>query len=289
MAGRRLLARLCVRSSPYTLPAMERARLILKPREDLRIRSGHPWVYDNEIDKVEGEAGPAAEVEVLDARRRSLGCAFYNPSSKIRARIYSRIPRPADEDFFSERILRALDWRKRFFDPSAQSLRLVFGEADGIPGLIVDSFVGTDEANGKPGRWLAAQFLSLGVEARKAAVLSALKKAWPADGVAERSDAPVRLLEGLEPRSGALAGDVPRRAVMVENGLRFAVDILGGQKTGWFLDQRSNRAAAAAFAKDARIGADGFLTRSAMPVVSGSAAPPPARPKWWRSTLRAKP
>ncbi len=245
---------------------MERARLILRPREETRIRAGHPWVYDNEIAGSEGDPAPGAEVEILDSRRRSLGSAFFNPKSKIRARIYSRIPRAADEDFFAEAIGRSLEWRKRFFDPERMSLRLVFGEADGLPGLIVDSFVGRSEdspAAADRGRWLSAQFLSLGMDARKGAILKALERVFPADGVAERSDAPVRALEGLESSVGVLSGSVPRSVLIEENALTFGVDMLGGQKTGWFLDQRSNRAAAAKFAKgrsviDAFCNAGGF-------------------------------
>jgi 23S rRNA (cytosine1962-C5)-methyltransferase len=193
-------------------------------------------------------------VEVFDARRRPLGSAFYNPASKIRARIFSRLPRPADENFFAESIKKALEYRRRFFDPERQSIRLIFGEADGLPGLIVDSFVGLDTAaGGKSGRWLTAQFLCLGVEARKAEVLAALKRVFPSAGVAERSDAPVRGLEGLKPSVGVLAGSVPQRVLIEENGLVFGVDMLGGQKTGWFLDQRSNRAAASRYAKGRRV------------------------------------
>jgi 23S rRNA (cytosine1962-C5)-methyltransferase len=237
---------------------MERARLILRPREETRIRAGHPWIYDNEIAGLEGDPSPGAEVEVLDSRRRSLGSAFYNPKSRIRARIYSRIPRAADEDFFAEAIGRALDWRKRFFDPDRQSLRLVFGEADGLPGLIVDSFVGEAEGDGAgassgSGRWLSAQFLSLGVDARKNVILKALARVFPADGIVERSDAPVRALEGLALCVGVLSGSVPGSALIEENGLRFGLDMIGGQKTGWFLDQRSNRAAAARYAKGRRV------------------------------------
>jgi 23S rRNA (cytosine1962-C5)-methyltransferase len=237
---------------------MERARIILRPREEARIRAGHPWVYDNEIAGVEGNPVPGAEIEVLDSRRRSLGSAFYNPKSKIRARIYSRIPRAADEGFFADAIARSLTWRTRFFDPERQSLRLVYGEADGIPGLIVDSFVGSPEdssavSSANSGRWLSAQFLSLGVDARKTEILGALARVFPAEGIAERSDAPVRALEGLASSVGVLAGSVPRSVLIEENGLRFGVDILGGQKTGWFLDQRSNRAAAARYAKGKRV------------------------------------
>ncbi len=252
---------------------MERARLILRPREETRIRAGHPWVYDNEIAGVEGNPPPGAEVEVLDSRRRSLGSAFFNPASKIRARIYSRIPRAADEAFFFETLNRALDWRRRFFDPERQSLRLIFGEADGLPGLIIDSFVGEAEGQGSTavkGRWLSVQFLSLGVDAHKAVILKALARAFPADGIAERSDAPVRALEGLPSSVGVLAGAVPGSVVIEENGLRFGVDMLGGQKTGWFLDQRANRAAAARHAKGRRV-LDAFCNAGAFGLACAAA------------------
>jgi 23S rRNA (cytosine1962-C5)-methyltransferase len=235
---------------------MERVKIVLRPREEDRIRAGHPWVYDNEIAGVEGNPEPGSEVEIFDSKRRSLGSAFYNPKSKIRGRIYSRIPRHADEAFFTETLGKALAYRRRFFNPEQQSMRLSFGEADGLPGLIVDSFVGRPEGSAPgaaPGRYLSAQFLSLGVDARKADVLKALAAVFPSDGVAERSDAPVRTLEGLLPVAGTLEGTIPESILIEENGLRFGVNILSGQKTGWFLDQRSNRAAAARYAKGRRV------------------------------------
>jgi 23S rRNA (cytosine1962-C5)-methyltransferase len=222
---------------------MERARLILKPKEDLRLRGGHPWIYDNEIAHVEGEAAAGAEVDVVDARGVLVGSALYNPKSKIRGRIYSRKVRPADRAFFAEAIGRAIGWRRRFFDPEKQSLRLVFGEADGIPGLIVDSFVGED------GRWLCAQFLSFGMASRKELIVSVLEELMPSAGIVEKDDAPVLKFEGLEPCVGVLAGKAPEGLVIQENGLSFAVDLIGGQKTGWFHDQRANRAAAARYAR----------------------------------------
>ena len=256
----RARARLRSEGSPLYPRGMDRARIILRPKEDLRLRAGHPWVYDNEIARVEGEPEPGAAVDVFDSRLQAVGSAFWNPASKIRCRIYSRAPRAADEAFFAEAFGRALAWRRRFFDPERQSLRLVFGEADGVPGLVVDSFVGRPDGgaagaapDGPASRWLSAQFLSLGVEKRKAEILAALDKVFPSAGVAERSEAPVRKYEGLPPESGVVAGTVPPRIVMEENGLAFGVDILEGQKTGWFLDQRSNRAAAARFARGRRV------------------------------------
>ncbi|MFA5853045.1 MAG: class I SAM-dependent rRNA methyltransferase [Spirochaetales bacterium] len=227
--------------------------VILKPREELRIRQGHPWIYDNEIAKVEGGPEAGSEVRALDSRGKPLGFGFFNPASKIRVRLFSKIAAAADKDFFAATFKTALEWRRRFFDTESQSFRAVFGEADSAPGLIVDLFAGSaagqgGKAAGKPGRWLSTQFLSLGVEKRKAEIVAALQKVFAPDGIAERSDAPVRALEGLAPSLGVLAGIVPESIIMEENGAKFSVDIAGGQKTGWFLDQRANRAAAARLA-----------------------------------------
>jgi len=228
----------------------------LKPREEIRIRHGHPWIYDNEIALVEGNPEAGAEVSALDSRGKPLGFGFYNPVSKIRVRLYSRSSVKADKEFFVEAFRTALAWRARFFDTEKQSFRAVFGEADSVPGLIVDLFTGisggdasTDGSEpGLPGRWLSTQFLSLGVERRKTEIIAALQEVFSPDGIAERSDAPVRALEGLAPSSGVIAGSVPQSIIMDENGAKFSIDIAGGQKTGWFLDQRANRAAAARFA-----------------------------------------
>ena len=231
---------------------MSAPTVTLKPREELRIRRGHPWVYDNEIAKVEGNPVSGGDVRVLDSRGKPLGFGFFNPESKIRVRIFSKSHAVAGNDFFVEAFKAALAWRARFFDTDRQSFRAVFGEADSVPGLIVDLFAGRDASFGdkaaKPGRWLSAQFLSLGVERRKAEILEALLEVYAPDGITERSDAPVRALEGLEPSLGILAGSVPDSILMEENGATFSVDLAGGQKTGWFLDQRANRAAAARFA-----------------------------------------
>jgi 23S rRNA (cytosine1962-C5)-methyltransferase len=239
---------------------MRSPKVILRPREDLRIRQGHPWIYDNEILSVEGEPAPGDEVRVVDSRDRPLGTGFFNPTSKIRVRLFSRssVDISADEAFFREAFGSALSWRSRFFDINSTSFRAVFGEADSVPGLIVDLFTGvpsghtisetteTDvEKDRNQGRWLSVQFLSLGVDKRKHEILSALMTSFSPDGILERSEAPVRKLEGLEPFIGVLAGEVPDSILMQENGAVFSIDLAGGQKTGWFLDQRANRAAAA--------------------------------------------
>lgn len=246
------------------------AAIFLKPREDIRIRHGHPWIYDNEIAHVEGEPEPGGEVEVFDARGLRVGYAFFNPNSKIRARVYSRTAKKADEAFFMRAFEEARKLRAFCFGEPAlerrMSLRLVYGEADSVPGLIVDGFVGIPVAGGQEqegatvsadaqstGLWLSVQFLSLGVEVRKAEILKALRSVFSPDGIAERSDAPVRALEGLPESVGVLWGSVPERIVIEENGALFEIDLLGGQKTGWFLDQRANRAAAATYVSRAQL------------------------------------
>jgi len=227
--------------------------IILKPKEDLRIRQGHPWIYDNEIAVVKGKPEPGAEVRVLDAQKKLLGFAFFNPHSKIRARIFSRSAFRADLDFFVNAFRVARTWREGFFDLGTQSVRMVYGEADAVPGLVVDRYVGKDEATGARGTWLSVQFLSLGVELRKQVILKALREVFEPDGVVERSDAPVRALEGMELSEGILAGTVPDSILIQENGAIFAVKLLTGQKTGWFLDQRANRRAAAHLARDRQV------------------------------------
>ncbi|MCX7025973.1 MAG: class I SAM-dependent rRNA methyltransferase [Spirochaetes bacterium] len=240
----------------------------LKPREEIRIRRGHPWVYDNEIASVSGRIEPGSAAKVVDSRGKLLGYGFFNPTSKIRVRIFSKSKPEADEAFFEEAFRSALAFRTRFFDPAKQSLRLVFGEADSIPGLVVDRFVGKAETGS--GAWLSTQFLSLGVEVRKAEIVEALGRVFSPDGIIERSDAPVRALEGLEPALGTLAGTVPSSILMEESGAFFSVDLSAGQKTGWFLDQRANRAAAARYAPGARV-LDAFCNQGGFGILCGKA------------------
>lgn len=232
-------------------------RVVLKPREELRLRRGHPWVYDNEIAFVEGDPPAGAETALFDSRGSFIGKGFFNPSSKIRLRLYSRTTEKADKAFFIKSFNEALFWRRRFFDDTKESLRLVFGEADNLPGLIVDLFIGRADAGdtepGAMGRWLSCQFLSLGVELRKAEIVQSLVEVFEPDGIVERSEAPVRALEGLEASSGLLYGSVPENVLIKEGNAVFLVDLSEGQKTGWFLDQRANRAAAARFAAGAEV------------------------------------
>jgi len=258
-------------------------RVILKPREETRLRAGHPWVFDNEISRVEGVEEPGAVVDVESSRKEYVGRGFLSPSSRIRVRLLSASKDGVDKGFLKRRLREALARRRPFFDLETTSARLSFAEADRLPGLIVDRYVGwpMDEVApfldaegrvpdrvevlsklGAPRSWLSVQFLCAGMDARREAVLEALDEILaesdpltgmaigvPA-GVVERDDVSVRELEGLERREGVIAGTLPETGALIyENELPFLADLLGGQKTGHFLDQVANRAAAARFAR----------------------------------------
>jgi 23S rRNA (cytosine1962-C5)-methyltransferase len=272
-------------------------RIILKSGEEDRILAGHPWVYDNEVEKIlDGpsgrdtalEPGELAEVEApfgRGGRSRYLGRAFANPNSRIIARIYSPSKEGVDKGFFKRRIREALGRRLLYGDEGAynlarESARLVFGEADFLPGLIIDRFVGwplaeieedlperpldyddTEERRGPPDSWIVFQFLSFGMEKRRQEIITALeevlssplspglgKSLGPPRGIIERSSLRLRELEGLPPGEGLIRGVFPPGGIVIfENGLPFIVDPEGGQKTGHFLDQRDNRLRAAAY------------------------------------------
>lgn len=226
-----------------TLPAV-----ILKPREEDRLLRGHPWVFDNEIRSVHGTVESGAEVHLYSAQNRFLGTGLWSPVSKIRVRRYSDADTPFDADFISARLDRAKALRSCYRNPEVDSSRAVFAEADGLPGLIVDRYVGTDK-EGTRGSWLVTQFLSKGMDDRREIILATLDSAYRPTGIMERSEASVRRLEGLASRSAIVAGTVPEAVVITENGLRFRAEIGSGQKTGWFLDQPENRAAAARYAR----------------------------------------
>lgn len=246
----------------------EKVEIKLKPREEDRILAGHPWVYDNEIARTEGAGASGAEARVYSGRGRFLGAGTLSPESKIRVRLHSRSDEAWDAAFTRRILDAALDFRRRIRDLSSESARIVFGEADGLPGLVADRFVGIPlgpdgEPAGPAGSWIVLQVLAAGAEARKTGIVEALGGALGPGGILERSDAPVRRREGLDPAVGVLAGTVPDRIQIRENGLSFVVDLAAGQKTGWFLDQRENRAAAAAYAPgrtvlDAFCNAGGF-------------------------------
>jgi 23S rRNA (cytosine1962-C5)-methyltransferase len=205
--------------------------------KSIRLREGrersllrrHPWVYEGSIDKGRADPGETVRIEARDGR--FLGWAFYSPTSTLRARVWSfdeaeRI----DAAFFERRIAQALAVRAKLAVAS-DAMRLVHGESDGLPGLVVDRYADT----------LVAQFLSTGAERWKATIGDALLELTGLSRLYERSDAAMRALEGLEPKAGWLRGDGATELSVREHAWRFTVDVATGHKTGFYLDQRDNR------------------------------------------------
>jgi 23S rRNA (cytosine1962-C5)-methyltransferase len=217
-------------------------KIILKRHEDRRIRAGHRWVFSNEIDRIDGAPQAGETVEACDAAGRSIGTGFYNPNSLIAFRLLTEKQEAIDRTFFRRRIERALAFRRGLY-PGLESFRLVFGESDGLSGLIVDKF----------GDYLAVQFLAAGMEKNKDAVLEALREILSPAGIVGRNDAGLRAMEGLPLTVEVYAGDVPDRVQIEENGSLFWADLKGGQKTGFFFDQRDNRAALAKYCRGKRV------------------------------------
>lgn len=203
----------------------------LQRKRKKRLEQGHPWVFASEIERVEGDAVPGQLVAVHTHAGQYLATGYYNPKSQIAVRIVAYAPlAELDRDFFIGRFKRCKEHRERFLG-GVRDCRLVYGEADFLPGLVVDRFGGV----------LVVQILTLGMDLRREAIVEALVEVFQPAGIFERSDVPVRELEGLEPRTGPLYGDCPRHAVIEENGLKLEVDIAEGQKTGYFYDQQHNR------------------------------------------------
>ena len=217
------------------------ATVTLRKTRETRVRGGHPWIYASEIEKVEGPFENGDIVDVADFRGKFIGRGFYNPQSQISLRILTRNDEPCGRDFFARRIQDAWDYRKLLCDP--MSCRLIYSESDFLPGLVVDKFADI----------LVLQSLSLGIERIKDMLCDLLMEIVQPEGIWERSDVPVRRLEGLEQTTGLLRGAVPDEVDMVENGIHFIVDVKHGQKTGFFLDQKQNRAALRPLCRDARV------------------------------------
>lgn len=209
---------------------------VVSARGEDRIRSGHPWVYQSDVEDVAAE--PGAIVEVLGPRQRFLGSAFYSSQSQISLRILTRNEEEVDEAFWRSRIQAAVAFRESL-NLNATAYRLVHGEGDLLPSLIVDRYANI----------LVVQALSQGMDRHLPALLPHLLAATGADGVLARNDPRVRLLEGLEQRIDVLHGEVPDSIRVQEGGIEYDVDPRHGQKTGLFLDQRENREAAAQYAR----------------------------------------
>ncbi|CAD6521510.1 class I SAM-dependent rRNA methyltransferase [Paraburkholderia sabiae] len=220
----------------------------LKPSKEKSLLRRHPWVYANAIDRVDGKPAAGATVLVRAHDGRFLARAAYSPHSQIRARVWSFDENePVDHAFFKRRVQRALAHRQTMVHDTGAT-RLIFGEADGLPGLIVDYYIQDDAS--KRGQ-IVCQFMAAGVEAWKDAIVQALIGATGCPNVYERSDVSIREKEGLEQTMGVLAGDAPPETLIAsENGVRYHVDVRNGHKTGFYVDQRDNRALVQQLSKD---------------------------------------
>jgi 23S rRNA (cytosine1962-C5)-methyltransferase len=208
--------------------------LKLKPGREKSLLRRHPWIFSGAVAGLEGSPRPGETVRVVDAGGKFLALGAYSPESQIRVRVWTWDPKAKiDESFFLARLDRALSLRQAILPAlKTNALRLVHAESDGLPGLIVDRY----------DRGLVVQYLASGPEHWRD-TLTGLLRQWNAvDWIFERSDAEVRQLEGLPVRTGSLLGTAPERLVIEEHGLKFWVDLAGGHKTGYYLDQRANRA-----------------------------------------------
>lgn len=226
-----------------TLAGLMTTYLRLKKGEDRRIRAGHPWVYSNEIDTATTPLktfSPGAEVIVIAHDKSVLGAAYVNPHSLIAARLYSRNPQDhLDADFFQRQLKAALALREQLF--SKPYYRLVFSEADGLPGLVIDRF-GPD---------IVIQVNTAGMEHKQTLILQALcSLITNINSVLLRNDSPIREHEGLELYVKPLLGQPPDEILLQENNVQFYAPFLQGQKTGWFYDHRLNRARLKHYVRD---------------------------------------
>ena len=217
-------------------------RVVLKPGRDFSVRAGHPWVFSGAIAKTEGEGSPGTPCEVRAADGRVLGWGTWNPATSIAVRMMTRGPRPVDATLVHERVASAVALRRLVRGTDA--LRIVNGEGDGLPGVVVDRYAD----------FAVCQFLTAGADAAKADVVAALAAELPLRGIFERSEGNVRTAEGLARRVGVVYGDEPPSEIPIdEHGRRHVVDVRGGQKTGFFLDQRPNRDLVAELAAGRRV------------------------------------
>ncbi|MCU0336776.1 MAG: class I SAM-dependent rRNA methyltransferase [Sediminibacterium sp.] len=216
-------------------------QVYLKKKIAARIFNGHPWIFNNEVERVEGQAEPGDIVEVYYSDQSFCGMGYFNPQSQIWVRLLSRKKEIINEQFFHKKILKAWEYRKH--TGYIENCRLVFGEADELPALIIDKF----------NDYFVIQTLALGMDKWKSAIVQALQSIFQPKGIYERNDVPVRGLEGLPQIKGFLTEPFPTEILIRENGLQFYVDVENGQKTGYFLDQQDNRRAIQHIVKGAEV------------------------------------
>ncbi|HEU0275014.1 MAG TPA: class I SAM-dependent rRNA methyltransferase [Candidatus Udaeobacter sp.] len=216
------------------------AGIVVKPRA--RILHGHDWVFSSEVLKVFGKPADGDVISLKDGKDRLIGSAMYNSKSQIVARRFSRRKQDLNLDFFKRRIAQAAEYRtRRGIDPKL--CRVVWSESDGLPGLIIDRYRDC----------FVMQTLTLAMDMRKDSIADAVIDLFGKATIIERNDAPVRKAEGLEFRTDVLRGDVPSQHEIEIEGVKLGVDLLHGQKTGFYLDQKSNYGIVARYARDRRV------------------------------------
>lgn len=209
-----------------------------------KLLQGHPWVYGNEIERVEGEIEDGGLVTVVDFRGRYMGMGFYNSKSLITVRLLTHRQEEITDELIASRVKAACDYRRFVMNrPGTDSCRLIYGEADRLPGVIADRFGGV----------IVLQVLALGMERFTQTIADALLACEKPDCLLLQNDDAIRRKEGMECFTRVLYGTLPEENIIHENGVKLAVDVLGGQKTGYFLDQKDNHLFVRQFCKDARV------------------------------------
>ncbi|MEI7752514.1 MAG: class I SAM-dependent rRNA methyltransferase [Candidatus Omnitrophota bacterium] len=211
---------------------MKTVRCILQKGKERPVKNRHPWIFSGAIDQVEEGFEAGDLVRVFSEHDEFLGIGYLNPQSQIVVRMLAFEDVAIDEAFFDEKIMRAIETRRRFLPSGTNAYRLIHSEGDFLSGLTVDVY----------GDFLVAEFNTAGIDAWKSVIVKILQKHFPSYSIFERSDSDLRKWEGLKRSVGVLAGKEPPEAIEIqEHGLLFGVDIKGGQKTGFFLDQRESR------------------------------------------------
>lgn len=226
----------------FTIPLPAMTKVILNKKIGHRVLNGHPWVFGNEVNRVEGDAAAGAIVDVHTHDNKFLGRGYFNPQSQIQVRILTRNKHEEiNEQLFYNKLSEAWKYRQQL--GYKENCRLIFGEADGLPQLIIDKF----------NDYFVIQTLAFGIDVWKPAIVKAINQIFQPKGIYERNDVPVRELEGMQQQKGFLSEPFDTNIIINENGLQFHVDIANGQKTGYFLDQQDNRRAIQHIVKDAEV------------------------------------
>lgn len=219
-------------------------RIILKKGREVPILRGHPWIFSGAIESTEGDSANAGVADLFDWEKHWIARGLFSPKSQIRVRVLAWRKEEIDGDFFCRRLSQALAIREETLPQVTNAYRVVNGEGDLLPGLIVDRY----------NEFLVCQFLTAGMDCFKPLIVDSLLRLVTAQGIFEKSEGRVRSEEGMDPYVGLLAGEPPPEWIAIEeNGFKFVADLWGGQKTGFFLDQRDNRAFLSTIARDKKI------------------------------------